>query len=61
MHLWGGGPASADGGGHIFSLALLGQYAANFNAGAGGHSGIMIADTMASSSEPPTLLVAPHS
>ena len=57
----GDGLASADGGGHIFSLALLGQYAANFSAGADGHSGIMIADTMASSSVPPTLLVAPHS
>jgi hypothetical protein len=57
----GEGLASADGGGHIVTVALLGQYAANFSAGADGYRGIMITDAMASSSVPPTLLVAPHS
>jgi hypothetical protein len=57
----GGGPASVDGGGHIFSLTLLGQYAANFSAGSDGHCGTMITDPTASGSVAPTPLVAPHS
>jgi len=57
----GGGPANAVGGGHIFSLTLLGQYAANFSAGSDGHFGAMITDPTASGSVAPTPLVAPHS
>ena len=54
----GGGAASVDGGGHISSLALLGQYAAAFSAGA--DDGPLITDPTASGSVAPTQLVAPH-
>jgi hypothetical protein len=57
----GGSPARVDERGHIFSLALLGQYAANFSAGSDGHGGAMITDATASGSAAPTPLVVPHS
>jgi autotransporter passenger strand-loop-strand repeat protein len=57
----GGAPANIDGGGHILSLALLGQYAADFSAGADGQAGALITDPTASGSVAPTPLVAPHS
>jgi hypothetical protein len=46
------------GGGQIFTLTLLGQYAANFSAGADGHGGSMITDP--STSGAATTLVVPH-
>ena len=55
------GPASADGEGQTFGLTLLGQFAANFSAGADGHGGSMITDPSASGSLTPTPLVMPHS
>jgi autotransporter passenger strand-loop-strand repeat protein len=57
----GGGPSGLNGGGHVFSLALLDQYAANFSAGADGHGGPLITDPAASSSVAPPPLVVPHS
>jgi hypothetical protein len=54
----GGAPANVDGVGHILSLALLGQYAAAFSAGADGQAGALITDP---TSVAPTPLVAPHS
>jgi hypothetical protein len=55
----GAGAASAGGEGHIFSLALLGQYAATFSAGS---SGGMITDpTAASVIEPTTSMTVAHS
>jgi len=57
----GSGPASLNGGGHVFSLALLDQYAANFSAGADGHDGPLITDLAASSSVAPPPLVVTHS
>jgi hypothetical protein len=57
----GGGPAGVNGGGDLFSLTLLGQYAANFNAGADGHDGPMITDPAASGSVAPTPSVVAHS
>jgi autotransporter passenger strand-loop-strand repeat protein len=57
------GPASADGGGHIFNLTLLGQYAANFSAGADGHGGGMVTDppSAASVMGTPTSMTVAHS
>ena len=37
-----GGAPGVDKGGNIFSLTLLGQYAANFSAGADGHGGNIV-------------------
>jgi hypothetical protein len=55
------GAPSIDKGGNIFNLTLLGQYAAaNFNAGADGHVGILIIDPPASSSVGQTPLVVHH-
>jgi len=58
---YGSGPASLNGGGRVFSLALLDQYAANFSAGADGHDGPLITDLAASSSVAPPPLVVTHS
>jgi hypothetical protein len=52
------GASGLDKGG-LFNLTLLGQYAANFSAGADG--GPLITDPTASGSVAPTPLVAPHS
>jgi hypothetical protein len=53
------GSAGVEGGGNIFNLTLLGQYAAaNFDAGADGHGGALITVPPASSSLVPTPLVA---
>jgi hypothetical protein len=52
-----GGASSVDKAG-LFSLTLLGQYAANFSAGADGHGGSMITDPAASGSVAPTPLIA---
>lgn len=54
----GGSSASLNGGGHIFSLALLDQYAANFDAGADGHAGPLITDPAAfgSAALPPSVV-----
>jgi hypothetical protein len=54
------GAASADGGGHIVNLALLGQYAANFTAGS---SGGMITDPTGAASviEPTKSMTVAHS
>jgi autotransporter passenger strand-loop-strand repeat protein len=59
----GNGPASADGGRQIVSLALLGQYAAAFSAGADGHSDSMITDPPSAASVigPPTSMTVAHS
>ena len=51
-----GGAPGADKGG-LFSLTLLGQYAANFSAGADGHGGTVFTDPAASGSVAPTPLV----
>ncbi|MEA3073456.1 MAG: hypothetical protein QOD29_4902, partial [Alphaproteobacteria bacterium] len=53
----GNGSAGIEGGGNIFNLTLLGQYAANFSAGADGHGGSMITDPT-SGSVAPTPLIA---
>ena len=45
----------------LFNLTLLGQYAANFSAGADSHDGIMFTDSTASGSVAPTPLAVPHS
>jgi hypothetical protein len=58
---YGSGPASLNGEGHAFSLALLDQYAANFSAGADSHDGPLITDPGAFSSVAPPPLVVPHS
>jgi hypothetical protein len=58
---YGSGPASLNGGEHVFSLALLDQYAANFSAGADSHDGPLITDPAASSPLAPPPLVVPHS
>ena len=42
----------------LFSLTLLGQYAANFGVGSDGHGGSMITDPAASGSVAPTPLIA---
>jgi autotransporter passenger strand-loop-strand repeat protein len=59
----GAGPASVDGGGHIFSLTLLGQYAANFSAGSNGHDGSLITDPPSAASVvgPPVSMTVAHS
>ena len=59
----GNGPASADGGGQIFSLALLGQYAANFSTVADGRGGSMITDPSSAGSVigQPTSMTVAHS
>jgi hypothetical protein len=57
----GNGAAGVEGGGQIFNLTLLGQYAANFSAGPDGHGDAMITEPAASASVPPTALVVPHS
>ena len=49
--------AAGDGGGRIFSLDLLRQYAANFSAD--GHGGTMITEST-SGAATPTTLVVPH-
>jgi len=51
--------ASAEGGGHIFSLALLGQYAANFSGGVVGHDGPVITDPSVTTASGSLPLVAP--
>ncbi len=55
------GAAGVEGGGNLFNLTLLGQYAANFSAGADGHGASMITDPTASGSLAPTPLATPHS
>jgi hypothetical protein len=55
------GAPGVDKGGNSFNLTLLGQYAAaNFNAGADGHVGVLITDLPASSSAVQTPLVVHH-
>jgi hypothetical protein len=57
----GNGSAGVQGGGQIFNLTLLGQYAANFSAGSDGHGDAMITDPASSGSVAPTPLLVPHS
>ena len=59
----GNGSAGLEGGGQIFSLTLLGQYAANFSAGSNGHDGSMITDPSSAASVigPPTSMTVAHS
>jgi hypothetical protein len=56
---WGAnaGTPGVDKGANIFNLTLLGQYGANFDAGADGHGGTLITDPPASSSVVQTPLV----
>ena len=57
-----GGNASTDGGGQIFNLTLLGQYAANFSADADGHGGTLTTDpSSAASLIAPTSMTLAHS
>jgi len=58
-----GSEAGASGGdkGGLFSLTLLGQYAANFSAGADGHDGSMITDPPNTVFEPTTSMTVAHS
>jgi len=58
-----GGNASTDGGGQIFSLTLLGQYAANFSAAADGHDGTLTTDPSSPASviAPMTSVTVAHS
>ena len=51
----------SDGG--VFNLTLLGQYAANFSAGADGHGASMITDLPCAASviAPPTSMTVAHS
>jgi hypothetical protein len=51
----------SDGG--VFNLTLLGQYAANFSAGADGHGGGMITEPASATSVigPPTSMTVAHS
>jgi hypothetical protein len=44
--------------GGLFSLTLLGQYAANFSVGSDSHGGTIITDPAASGSVAPTPLIA---
>jgi hypothetical protein len=57
------GSASTGGTGQIFSLTLLGQYAANFSAGADGHGGGMFTEPSSAGSVigPPTSMTVAHS
>lgn len=54
---------AGDGAGHIFSFALLGQYAAAFSAGADGQGGTTITDPtgVASVIAPTTTMTVAHS
>jgi hypothetical protein len=54
-------PASIDGLGHIFSLTLLGQYAAQFSAGADRHDGGLFTHPPVSGPVALVPVVVPHS